>query len=70
MRGEGIFAVQMGALFATACRKSGLTEELPPLSAAAFHRPPGRADGIVRLTRARLGPDPLPSGVRNPDRRN
>jgi DNA repair photolyase len=39
MRGEGIFAVQMGALFATACRKSGLTEELPPLSTAAFHRP-------------------------------
>jgi DNA repair photolyase len=39
MRGEGIFAVQMGALFATACRKSGLIEELPPLSTAAFHRP-------------------------------
>jgi DNA repair photolyase len=39
MRGEGIFAVQMEALFATACRKSGLAEELPSLSTAAFHRP-------------------------------
>ena len=39
MRGEGIFAVQMEGLFATACRKSGLTEELPPLSTGAFRRP-------------------------------
>jgi DNA repair photolyase len=38
MRGEGIFAVQMGALFATACRKAGLGEKLPPLSVDAFRR--------------------------------
>lgn len=39
MRGEGIFAVQMGALSATACRKSGLVEELPPLNTDYFRCP-------------------------------
>jgi DNA repair photolyase len=39
MTGEGIFAVQMEALYATACRKAGLTRDLPTLSSAAFRRP-------------------------------
>ncbi len=37
MRGEGVFAVQMEAMFATACRRAGLGTAIP-LSAAAFRR--------------------------------
>jgi DNA repair photolyase len=37
MRGEGAFAAQMAALFATGCRRAGLAERVP-LSAAAFRR--------------------------------
>jgi DNA repair photolyase len=37
MRGEGAFAAQMAALFATGCRRAGLTERVP-LSTAAFRR--------------------------------
>ncbi len=39
MRGEGIFAAQMRALFATSCRRLGFPEEQPELSTAAFRRP-------------------------------
>lgn len=39
MTGEGIFAVQMQALFNTACRKAGLTRDFPTLSTEAFRRP-------------------------------
>ncbi len=39
MRGEGIFADQLRALFTTARRRHGLDQPLPDLSAAAFRRP-------------------------------
>jgi len=39
MRGEGIFADQMEALFEVACRKAGVAERRPQLSAAAFRIP-------------------------------
>jgi DNA repair photolyase len=39
MRGEGIFAEQLRALFKTARRRAGLDQPLPDLSAAAFRRP-------------------------------
>ena len=41
MRGEGIFAEQMRALFETSCRRLGLPSRGPELSTAAFRRPPG-----------------------------
>lgn len=37
MRGEGAFAAQMAAMFATGCRRAGLVERVP-LSADAFRR--------------------------------
>ncbi len=40
MRGDGIFAEQMRALFETSCRKLGYPDEGPELSTAAFRRPP------------------------------
>ncbi|HEX7118014.1 MAG TPA: PA0069 family radical SAM protein [Longimicrobiales bacterium] len=39
MRGSGIFAQQIGALFDAACRRAGIGRELPPLSTEAFRRP-------------------------------
>lgn len=39
MRGEGIFAEQIRALFKNARRRHGLDQPLPELSAAAFRRP-------------------------------
>jgi DNA repair photolyase len=41
MRGEGIFADQIAALFCTACRKAGIQGRHPNLSTAAFRRPTG-----------------------------
>jgi DNA repair photolyase len=41
MRGEGIFAEQIDALFDLARRRSGLPADGPQLSAAAFRRPGG-----------------------------
>jgi DNA repair photolyase len=41
MRGDGIFAEQMRALFETSCRRLGLPSRGPELSTAAFRRPPG-----------------------------
>ncbi len=40
LRGEGVYAEQLGALFRTAARRAGLDESLPPLNTAAFRRPP------------------------------
>lgn len=37
--GEGAYADHIGALFDAAARRYGLRQPLPPLSAAAFHRP-------------------------------
>ncbi|MBE0545539.1 MAG: PA0069 family radical SAM protein [Verrucomicrobia bacterium] len=39
MRGEGIFAEQMGQMFDVACRKTGIAENEINLSTAAFRRP-------------------------------
>jgi hypothetical protein len=39
MRGEGIFAEQIAALFALACRKAGIDGRGPALSTAAFRVP-------------------------------
>ena len=41
MRGEGIFADQIAQMFHVTCRKVGLPEDGPELSAAAFRRPQG-----------------------------
>jgi DNA repair photolyase len=41
MRGEGLFAEQITALFKAACRKAGLATRAPTLSAASFRRPAG-----------------------------
>ena len=41
MRGQGIFAEQIRQMFHVACRKCGLSEHGPELSAAAFRRSPG-----------------------------
>ena len=40
MRGEGVYADQIRQLFETARRRVGLDGAAPPLSAAAFRRPP------------------------------
>jgi len=39
MRGEGIFAEQMEALYQTTCRRLGLGTRSYELSTAAFRRP-------------------------------
>jgi DNA repair photolyase len=41
MRGRGLFAEQTRALFELACRREGLPQEGPRLSAEAFRRPDG-----------------------------
>ena len=41
MRGQGIFAEQIRQMFHVTCRKAGLSEHGPELSAAAFRRSPG-----------------------------
>jgi DNA repair photolyase len=40
MRGQGPYAEQLAALFEVAVRRAGLDRGLPPLTAAAFRRPP------------------------------
>jgi DNA repair photolyase len=47
MRGEGVFADAIGALFETTCRRLGLTER-HRLSVASFRRP-GAAGGQLAL---------------------
>jgi DNA repair photolyase len=39
MRGEGVYAEQIAALFSAAVRKHGLDRGLPPLQTSAFRRP-------------------------------
>jgi DNA repair photolyase len=41
MRGEGLYADQIARTFEIGCRKSGLTDDFPTLSAHAFRRPGG-----------------------------
>ena len=40
MRGSGFFADQTHAVFELACRRAGLSEDMPEASTAAFRRPP------------------------------
>jgi DNA repair photolyase len=47
-RGEGEYAAQTAALFATSARKWGLAAPLPPLATAAFRRP-SRANAQLTL---------------------
>jgi len=49
MRGEGEYAAQIAALFATAARKHGLDVALPTLRSDAFRRPPSRGDQLSLL---------------------
>lgn len=46
MRGEGIYAQQIAALFEVAARRCGLDRPLPPLSTAAFRRPVQSGDQL------------------------
>jgi len=41
MRGEGIYAEQIAAMFSAACRKEGIINRRPTLSTEAFKRPSG-----------------------------
>ncbi len=41
LRGEGVFAEQIAAMFTLACRRAGVDGEPPKLSTAAFRRPGG-----------------------------
>jgi DNA repair photolyase len=49
MRGTGVYAEQIATLFAVAARKHGLDRPLPPLSVAAFRRPPAVGDQMRLL---------------------
>ena len=40
MRGEGVYAEHISALFRAASRRCGLDQPLPPLNVEAFRRPP------------------------------
>lgn len=42
MRGEGRLAERINSLFHVGCRRTGITGEIPELSAAAFRRPLGQ----------------------------
>jgi len=46
MTGTGIFAVQIEQMFRVACRRSGIADNHPQLSTAAFRRPGGRQLGL------------------------
>jgi len=48
MRGEGVYARHLADLFRASARRHGLDRPLPPLSTAAFRRPP-RAGEQLRL---------------------
>jgi DNA repair photolyase len=49
MRGEGVYADQLRALFHAVCRKTGLNREEVRLSTAAFRRPPAEGKGQMDL---------------------
>jgi len=46
MRGEGVYAEQLAALFRTAVRRYGLDQQLPAPNLAAFRRPPKSGDQL------------------------
>jgi DNA repair photolyase len=47
MRGEGVYAEHISALFRTAARRYGLDRPLPPLTVEAFRRPPGAGEQLT-----------------------
>jgi DNA repair photolyase len=49
MRGEGVFAEQIRALFATTCRRLGFPAKRPALSTASFRRPRDPGDRQLGL---------------------
>jgi DNA repair photolyase len=49
MRGEGIYAEQIGALFRTAARRAGLDRPIPPVNAGAFRRPPQPGEQLTLI---------------------
>ncbi len=49
MRGTGVYAEQIATLFTVATRKLGLDRPFPPLSVAAFRRPPAVGDQMRLL---------------------
>jgi DNA repair photolyase len=49
MRGQGVYAEHISALFRSATRRHGLDQPLPPLSIAAFRRPPQAGDQLKLL---------------------
>ena len=51
MRGEGIFADQIEAIFDASCRKFGLTDRRRPMSSEHFRRPGSQLDGVARPER-------------------
>ena len=48
MRGEGVFAEQIGSMFKLACRRAGIEGGGPELSTAAFRRPGGPQLSLFR----------------------
>jgi DNA repair photolyase len=49
MRGEGVYAQQIKALFNTAARRAGLDQPLPPLDPRAFRRPPQPGEQLALI---------------------
>jgi DNA repair photolyase len=47
MRGAGVYAEHLGALFGAAARRYGLDQPLPPLNAGAFRRPPRAGEQLT-----------------------
>ncbi|MFN8599339.1 MAG: PA0069 family radical SAM protein [Candidatus Binatia bacterium] len=52
MRGDGEYAKQIALLFEASARRHRLADPLPPLSVAAFRRPPKRGDQLLLLQAA------------------
>ncbi len=46
MRGAGVYAEQIRALFTTTARRCGLDQPLPPANSGAFRRPPASGDQL------------------------
>ncbi len=59
MRGQGVYAEQIAALYRAAARRAGLDRPPPPYSTAAFRRPPRAGDQL-----SLFGADPAPQSAR------
>lgn len=49
MRGQGVYAEQLAALFAAGAKKHRLDRDLPPLATDAFRRPVRSGDQLALL---------------------